>query len=181
VSLDWQCIRGMTVDQVAGMNRDFATYDDVRRVERWTIREFMRENAGLLTGRVLDFGAGDQPYRNLAKGEYIPWSPGDPQQATVAFDAIMCNQVTQYVNGLGRVLRDLYHALKPGGHLVMTFATNWDEVEETDMFRYTRAGMTMLLDQAGFTVVKCERRAEVMHGAFRFPLGYGVVARKDAA
>ena len=97
------------------------------------------------------------------------------------FDAVMCNQVVQYVVSTPRTLRDLYHALKLHGYFVMTFATNWDEVEDTDLQRYTRAGMIGLLKNAGFTLVKCERRAEVTHNMFRFPLGYGVVARKDRA
>lgn len=178
-------ISGLTAEQNEEMIADFTQYDVVRRIERWSIREFMRENAHLLTGRVLDFGAGDEPYRDLVKGVYIPFHPGDKFQIDGAFrpvpqfDQIMCNQVTQYVSGLPRMLREMWHALEYGGHLVMTFATNWDEVEESDMFRYTKSGMTRLLHCSGFTIKKCERRAEVAHGGFRFPLGYGIVARKE--
>ena len=189
VSLDrFGVVRGMTSAQQDEMVADFKPYDIVRRIERWSIREFMRENAGLLaSGRVLDFGAGDRPYRSLVRGEYIAFDPGrdygDIQQdpatgAPCVYDAVICNQVAQYVNGFHRTLRTIYHALKPGGHLVMTFATNWDEVEDADLFRHTKTGMTMLLMHAGLDVVKYERRAEVAFGPFRFPLGYGVVAKK---
>ncbi len=184
VTLDREgSIAGMNAAQQAEMHRDFAQYDAVRRIERWSIREFMRENAALLTGRVLDYGCGDMPYKDLVRGEYVPYEPTDkhPRMAQVSFDAIMCNQVSQYVNRFDKTLREMYHSLKHEGHLVMTFATNWDEVEDTDLFRYTNVGMSMLLELAGFYVVKCERRAQVTHGLFKFPLGYGVVARKDAA
>ena len=184
VSLDRQSnVMGLTVDQVMEMNRDFAQYDAVRKVERWSIREFMRENAGLLTGRVLDFGAGEQPYKSLVTGEYVPYSPDKDTTQTLTLlqgsvDVVMCNQVTQYVQNLAAMLNRFRLLLKPCGYVVATFATNWDEVEDTDLHRHTSVGMRKLMFANGFDVLRCERRAEVTHGAFKFPLGYGIVARK---
>lgn len=174
-------ISGMTPEQIEEMHRDFSDYDLVRRVERWSIREFMRENAGLLTGRVLDFGAGTQPYKDLVKGEYVPWSPGQHEDVleSEAFDAVMCNQVVQYMRAPRAELSEMACMLSPGGVLVMTFATNWDEVEDTDLVRYTANGMAAVLSYAGLKVEKMERRAEFAYGAFMFPLGYGCVARSQ--
>src|SRR5665213_2964915 len=163
----------MTSEQLEEMHRDFARYDVVRRVERWSIREFMRENAWMLTGHVLDYGAGDQPYKDLVvnnnTGKYIPYSPNkDTTQTSTmlqgSVDAVMCNQVTQYVQNLTHMLNRFRLLLKPHGYVVMTFATNWDEVEDTDLHRHTAAGMKKLMFANGFDVLKCERRAEVTYG-----------------
>jgi len=152
--------------------------DPVRRIERASIRTFMLKHRELLSGCVLDFGAGKQPYRDLVKGEYVPYEPpGELDQER--FDAAMCNQVMQYVLNPPVALYGIRKALKPGGHLLLTYPTNWAEVEATDLCRFTRAGMERLLDGAGFNVIAHELRAEVVvAGTFRFALGYGAVARK---
>lgn len=186
VSLDRQGnVTGMTVEQVVEMNRDFAQHDAVRKIERWSIREFMREQsvAGFLKGKVLDYGCGEQPYKGLVNGEYIPYSPCNdtPQSLTLLYDkcdAVMCNQVTQYVDNVPVMLARLHNLLKPEGHLVLTFATNWDEVETGDLHRFTARGMEIMLHNAEFDLLVRARRAEVTHGLFKFPLGYGMVCRR---
>ena len=176
-------ITGMTPQQVHDMNRDFAQYDVVRRVERWSIREFMRENVRFLRGRVLDFGAGSQPYRSLVGGEYLPYSPDSDTTQTLMMldgrcDAVICNQVTQYVPDVPAMLARFRMLLKLHGYVVMTFATNWDEVEPEDLHRFTAYGMKAMLANANFELIVSERRAEVTHGMFKFPLGHGMVARR---
>ena len=164
------------------------TWIDVRDVERRSIRTFMERYRGLLRGRVLDFGAGKpgtcavpEPYRDLVDvrngGEYVPYDLGD-ERPRWPFDVVMCNQVLQYVDSPAAALIDFADWLKPGGTLVLTYATNWDEVEESDLWRITKAGMERLLKHAGFDVVEHERRADVGIGSFRFALGYGVVAKR---
>jgi SAM-dependent methyltransferase len=161
----------------------------IRELERGSIRAFMEKHQAYLSGRVLDFGSGSEPYRDLVSGEYVPFDTyehkimpvggkrGTPQGAE--FDAIMCNQVIQYIPDPQGVLIKFYALLKRGGHLVITFPTNWDEVEPTDFWRFTRKGMERLLSIAGFSPLIVERRAEIALGGFRFPLGYGVVAERQ--
>jgi trans-aconitate methyltransferase len=84
----------------------------------------------------------------------------------------------QYISDVPHTLHVFAELLRPNGALVMTFPTNWDEVEETDLHRFTANGMRLMLIEAGFSVVKMERRAQVQIGNFRFPLGYGCVAVK---
>jgi len=154
--------------------------DTVRILERASIRKFMEQNRRYLRGRVLDFGAGKQPYRDLVDGEYLPIEDGDKFPGRdEAFDCIMCNQVMQYITYPELLLRSVFHTYlgERQGHLVMTYPTNWDEVETTDLWRFTKAGMEMLLAKSGFAIVAHERRAEIdLHG-FKFPLGYGVIAQ----
>jgi SAM-dependent methyltransferase len=178
-------IIGMTPEQLEGMHIGFAQYDIVRRVERWSIREFMRENKDRLRGTVLDFGAGEEPYRKLVSGKYLTYDkkhsyhgPHLLEPLLGVVDCVMCNQVVQYLTDVPHTLHLFADLLRPLGALVMTFPTNWDEVDETDLHRFTASGMRRMLIEAGFSVVKMECRAQVQVGSFKFPLGYGVVAVK---
>ena len=164
----------------------FGTLGDIRAMERASIRAFMEQHKEKLTGRVLDFGAGEQPYRDLVNGEYVPFEGSEIQlmeSVQVAFDVIMCNQVLQYVDAPDFTIATFAAVLKPGGLLILTYATNWDEVpndcygSHCDRWRFTKKGMEDLLDRAGFEVLEHVRRCEVRVGAFTFPVGYGVVAK----
>jgi SAM-dependent methyltransferase len=159
----------------------------VRQLERGSIRVFMEKYSHLLTGRVLDFGSGAEPYRDLVRGEYVPFdtyehgivpSRGKASlQVTGKFDSVMCNQVFQYLVEPAAQLREFGSWLKPNGHLVMTYPTNWDEVENNDFWRFTKAGMELWLKRSGFSIVAHEQRAVINLDGFKFPLGYGVVAK----
>jgi SAM-dependent methyltransferase len=162
-----------------------AGLDLIRQAEAASIRQFVEAHRDCLRGRVLDFGAGKpgtcrqpQPYRDLVDkdAEYLPHDRGD-ELPKRPFDAILCTQVLQYIEAPRVLLRIFRYALNRSGRLVLTYPTNWDEVEGGDYWRFTRAGMDWLLREAGFTVQVHERRAEVKLGAFTFPLGYGVVAQ----
>lgn len=160
----------------------YAGYDDIRQIERHSIRRFMEQHRSYLQGRVLDFGAGKpgtchepQPYRDLVDGEYEPYDLGDPAPRGL-YDTIMCNQVFQYLDNPSETLECFYRRLETGGHLVMTYTTNWDEVEAGDFWRFTKSGMEKMLRKVSFAVRVHERRAEVRIGNFKFPLGYGLVA-----
>jgi SAM-dependent methyltransferase len=163
-------LRAMFVDP-------FVHPDPIRQAEVASILLFMQRHRHYLKGRVLDFGAGREPYRDLVEGGYVPFEKGDAWLGG-AFDAVMCNQVLQYVDSPEKELLRFAACLKPGGHLVMTYPANWDEVEETDLRRFTQAGMTKLLEDAGFRILTHERRAEVAIAHFKFALGYGVVCQK---
>jgi SAM-dependent methyltransferase len=156
----------------------FYPNDKIRQVERASIRAFMEKYRGLLRGRVLDFGAGTRPYQDLVDGEYVPLEQGD-WFGPGPFDAVMCNQVAQYLGDPSAALDEIACRLRQGGRLVMTYPTNWPEVEETDLWRFTKAGMTHLLEGAGFTILAHDLRAELVSGANRFALGYGVVCTRS--
>lgn len=160
--------------------------------ERASIRRFMETYKHLLAGRVLDFGSGKQPYRDLVSGEYFAYDKqlvcNNQIVAELAdligrgdrFDVIMCNQVLQYVDAPSWTLRTMSRLLKPGGKLVMTYATNWREIEPSDKWRFTRAGMEFMLQSsdAGRWIIRNheERVGLGLPGGFDLMFGYGVVA-----
>lgn len=167
----------------------------IRDAERESIRDFVRRMASefMVGGRVLDVGAGREPYRELVERYGASYEAYDSREfpgttvadvdrhwvspADGAYDVILCTQVLQYVRYPAMFLDQLKRWLVPGGMLVLTYPTCWDEVEAEDLFRYTKAGMQQLLASRGWDVVVSERRAYVELGGFKFWLGGGIVAQ----
>lgn len=165
--------------------------DNLRVIEADSIWVFVQRvsDAGYFKGSVLDYGCGQQPYRSFVErggGEYTGYDRphfggsvvSDPVGPDVAggpaYDTILCTQVLQYVVYPRDLLRWFHvHA----DTLVMTYPTNWPEVEVADLHRFTKAGMEDMLARVGFDVVVHERRAEARAYDNVFALGYGVVAR----
>jgi len=168
---------------------------DLRSLERVSIRSFVESCGNLFRdARVLDYGCGREPYADLiasfgarydsyddprlpgfagAPGEWPSWDP-DP-----LYDVVVCTQVVQYVPDIEEFLQftSWLTSQSANGHLVLTYPTNWPEVEEADLHRFTKAGMERLLTEAGFEVVRHERRAEFVWQGETFALGYGAVCR----
>lgn len=166
--------------RIADLDRLFPGTDRVRQIERASIRVFMERHRAVLKGRVLDFGAGKEPYRALVKGDYISFDKGQSFPGPYgSFDAVMCNQVIQYVGDPAECLSELRSVLRVGGHLLITYPVNWDEVETSDLWRFTKSGMERLLKVAGFEILVHERRAEVRMPGITFPLGYGALCRRS--
>lgn len=188
---------------------------NLREIERESIRSFVQSAAadGYLSGRVLDYGCGQQPYRDIveaAGGEYhgydnVHW-PANVSGKDVGehptivmvregrFSAVLMTQVIQYIP-----MEDLMGGMTQGGYhhfwtpikdwsdvLVMTYPTNWPEVEPEDLHRFTKAGMERLLSESGFEIIRHEPRAwfDPWGGTVTtshippdaLALGYGVIA-----
>lgn len=203
---------------------------DLREEEARSIREFVQIAAdeGYLSGRVLDYGCGKQPYRDIVEAaggtyfgfdrpqfpanvgaDFLPegisfWDhsnnrPVDHATALFTwtkthgyFDTILCTQVLQYVPfaqyhektlswsyPLGELLTDLRILMEEDNEtLVLTYPTNWPEVEAEDLHRFTKAGMERLLTEAGFEIVRHDwRHGFHAESGESFAAGYGVIAR----
>lgn len=172
---------------------------DLREIERESIRAFVQRAAdeGYLSGRVLDYGCGKQPYRDIVEAnkdfaKYEAYDqksfPGNTSGKDVgppdpdwphAWDVVLSTQVVQYVPDVPLWLRGIHDFLLFEGHLVMTYPTNWPEVEPEDLHRFTKSGMERLLTEAGFEIVLHQLRAEsqLVDGGDWVALGYGCVAR----
>lgn len=153
---------------------------NLRVAERNSIRAFVEKYRRFLAGRVMDFGAGKSPYKDLVavNAEYIAFEKGDKVPGG-RFEAILSNQVLQYCESPGAILSFFHHKLIDGGHLVLTYPTNWPEVEANDYWRFTKAGMNRLLLENRFKVMHHEERAVLNIPGFGLVFGYGVIARKE--
>lgn len=154
------------------------TRESIRNgLERPSIRKFMEDNSEYLTGNVLDFGCGDMPYRDLVKGDYFTYEKGEmlPEKK---FNCIMCNQVIQYVNDPDYLISTLDDLLEEKGYLIITYPTIWEEFEEIDYWRITKAGMEKLLIDNNFKIIKHDERWSIKYEDFKLSGGYGVVAQK---
>jgi len=177
--------------------RAFPDLDLIRQMYIAAQKHYVEKYAYMLIGRVLDFGAGvvgscrvPQPYRNLVRGTYIPMDIAEVKNQTEhdlsncaymesPYDAIMCTQVLQYLpDGGAEKLKDFYRWLSKKGIVLITYATNWEEAENSDMVRATSSGMMNMMLSAGFTLSNSELLAEVHIGHFHFPLGHGIIGHK---
>jgi SAM-dependent methyltransferase len=154
----------------------------------------VKRHAPALTGKLLDFGCGSQPYRHLFQvdeyigldieesghsntykkadyfydGHTIPF--GDRQ-----FDSIFSSEVLEHVFNLEHILTELHRVLKDEGQLLITVPFVWDEHEiPYDFARYTSFGLTHLLKQHGFTVIAQEKTTTYVETIFQMWNAYVV-------
>ncbi len=126
-----------------------------------------------IKGRLLDAGAGKLSYRHVVsplatKYESLDFKPTHPQLDYVgdiqhmplpdqSFDTVFSAEVLEHVPDPDQALREIYRVLKPGGHFVMSIPhLMYLHNEPYDFFRYTKYGLRVLLDRAGFEIVLIE-------------------------
>jgi hypothetical protein len=155
--------------------------DELLTLERESLTAFVQSCSHLMTGRVLDYGCGKQPYRHVveaAGGEYVPFdraglpggSGGNIGRHERDCPTILCTQVIQYVESPRALIDGLREAKTV---LILTGPTCWIE-PPGHLHNLTLEGIRRLLVQSGFTVERLESRGHVPPG---FSIGYGAVAR----
>lgn len=122
-----------------------------------------------ISGRVLDVGAGSEPYRcYLRQGvayvsvdtdtSYCPDVVGSALQLGFVpgtFDSVICTEVLEHVPEPLRALLEINKALKQGGHLYLTAPMTWGlHYEPFDYFRFTKYGLEYLLQESDFDIVE---------------------------
>lgn len=146
--------------------------------QRWFLYTFLKKNAPVLTGKVLDFGCGRKPYKNLFvsvneyigvdieisghvhseslidifyDGEHIPFPNG-------YFDSLYCSEVIEHLFVPDKILNELNRVLKVDSLCIFTFPFAWQEHEQPyDYARYTSFGAKFLLEKHGFEIVNYEK------------------------
>jgi SAM-dependent methyltransferase len=124
-----------------------------------------------LSGRILDLGCGDAPYRDLLPAGTVhvgvDWLalPGVRVRASVealpfadqSFDGAMCTEVIELSPNPWKVISELSRVLKPGGRLYLTAPFDWHLLEPPhDYFRFTPNGVRAMLSAASFEVEEME-------------------------
>jgi SAM-dependent methyltransferase len=140
------------------------------------IDNWMREHAArTVHGILLDYGCGGQPYRALfapyieryigadvaaAAGikldlELIPGQPVPLPDQSV--DTILSTQTIEHVPEVDAYLAECRRLLKPSGTLVVTAPMHWRHHEVPyDFLRFTRFGLSRLLEKHGFVIENLE-------------------------
>lgn len=147
---------------------------------------------GYMHGRMLDFGCGSKPYRELFDvvtyiGTDIAVSGHDHSNEDIdvyydgktlpfgenEFDSVFSSEVFEHVFNLDEILEELRRVLKPGGKMLITLPFVWDEHEiPYDFARYTSFGITHILQQKGFHVLEQRKTTHYVETVFQMWAAY---------
>ncbi len=144
-------------------------------------------NTHYLSGKILDFGCGDKPYKDYFKyTEYIGLDIEqrghtheqedvdvfyDGQKIPFAdnyFDSVFSSEVLEHVFEPEDALDEINRVLKPGGRILMTVPFVWDEHEiPYDYGRYSSFGIRYLLEKKGFEIIKLDKSTNYVQTLFQ--------------
>ena len=138
----------------------------------------IRKNARELTGKLMDFGCGEKPYRGLFVhvSEYVgvdyQGEGHDHQNEQIdifydgktipfpenTFDSVLSTEVFEHLFNLEDILKELHRVMKPKGKLLFTCPFVWFLHEEpVDYARYTPYALQNLLERNGFKILRLEK------------------------
>lgn len=137
-------------------------------------KKFFCQFRDVIKGDLYDLGCGEKPYKSL----FNPWiqsytgvdwansyhhvrpeiladlNEALPIEAGVA-DTVVSVSVLEHIREPLEFLAEANRILKPGGYIVLQVPFMWWEHEGPyDYFRFTRFGLNLLLDKAGFVDVE---------------------------
>ena len=146
-----------------------------------------------LTGRLLDLGCGDGPYRDYYNyGSYIGLERVARQNAKVvgegenipfknhSFDSLAATEVLEHIYDFRRCMREMNRVLKESGHAYISVPMSWPlHYEPHDFFRFTKFGIAKSLQEAGFDIVSIDRLGgiSVLFGTHLSILLWNVIKR----
>jgi SAM-dependent methyltransferase len=148
--------------------------------------------APMLTGRLLDFGCGSKPYRDLfTVTEYVGVdleNPGHPhlnEEIDVFydgkkipfpdnhFDAVFSSEVVEHIFNLEEILQEVKRVMKPGGKILVTCPFSISEHESpNDYARYTSFAIKHLFEKNHFTVLAYEKSGNYVETVFQLWILY---------
>ncbi|MES2731839.1 MAG: class I SAM-dependent methyltransferase [Bacteroidota bacterium] len=140
----------------------------------------IRKFAPQLSGRLLDFGCGSKPYRELfSVNEYIGVDMEQTGHAHLKeelltidvfydgktipfpnnhFDSVFCSEVFEHIFNLDDMLVEINRVVKPGGMALFTVPFVWNEHEVPyDFGRYSSFGITHLMQKHGFELIELHK------------------------
>ncbi len=130
--------------------------------------------------RVLDYGCGGSPYRQLLSGSVyhradlaggrdldFEYSSDARLPADLAnYDCVLSTQVLEHVENPETYLKECYRVLRPGGHLLLTTHGLFeDHACPYDYWRWTVFGLRRQVETTGFNVEKIMKLTTGPRGA----------------
>lgn len=149
---------------------------------RGRIRHFIEKHAHCLGDDVLEVGSRKTnpkawwiENRDLARGEWlgIDMQPGIgvdqvvdihdmPADWAGRFSGVLCSEVLEHVARPWVALPKVREVIRPGGHIIVTTLFAFPvHGYPSDFYRYTDAGLRLLLEDAGFVDVRTEYAGEI--------------------
>lgn len=141
--------------------------------KNYLITRFLHKNVqksmnGRSDIRVLDVGCGIKPYRRYFENSQlyigVDKNPNGADIVGVAealpvrstyFDIVLCTQVLEHVEQPHKALKEIKRVLRNNGLLILSTHGFWiEEHEFTDYWRWTFQGLTKLLNECGFKIIK---------------------------
>jgi len=143
----------------------------------------LRRKAILLKGKMIDFGCGLKPYRELFTyvDEYVGVDIENEAHShekekidvfydgksipfpDAYFDSLFSSEVFEHVFNLEEILSELNRVLKKDSLVLITVPFVWDEHEiPFDFGRYSSYGIRHLLEKAGFEVMAVEKNGNAV-------------------
>lgn len=137
----------------------------------------IQQNSEYISGKVMDFGCGTQPYKKLFKAdEYIGIEidiPGEYKNIGITyydgkhipfenetFDSMISSEVFEHVINIEEIMKELNRVLKTEGTALITVPFVYPRhCWPNDYRRYTYEGLKNLLVSNGFEILKCESNA----------------------
>lgn len=139
-----------------------------------------------LHGCIIDIGCGNKPYESFFSCEkYVGLEIDTPHSRehskadffydgerfpfeSSEFDCAVANQVFEHVFNPDQFLDEINRVLKTDGKLLLTVPFAWDEHEQPyDYARYSSFGISHLLEQHGFIILKQEKSGTGMKCLFQ--------------
>lgn len=133
-----------------------------------------------LTGRLLDVGCGDMPFRAELEAQVTAYDGLDPfprsdrvryvadaQDMSMidsgAYDSVLCLEVLEHVPDPFRAMSEIGRVLRPGGALVLS-VPHLSRLHDLphDYYRYTRHGVERLMARGGLEIVELRVRGGLL-------------------
>jgi SAM-dependent methyltransferase len=134
------------------------------------VGEFLAHHKHLIHGRLLDAGAGNQPYKEwyeplVTDAISVDAAPIEGLDALAlvdrlpfgekTFDVVLATEVLEHVDDAEVACSELLRVLKPGGHVIVTVPYLYPTHEAPyDYRRFTHFGLQKLLERRGFDDVQ---------------------------
>ncbi len=156
---------------------------------KWALQKFA-------TGKTLDLGCGNKPYRELFKFPVTEYIGCDIIQSSGnlvdvicpatelkfedgVFDTVFSTQVIEHVDDHRKMLAETNRVLKLNGKAIFTIPFSWELHEEPyDFFRFSKYGIEYLFKKYGFEIVQMQSNGGKWAAIFQLFLNTLFSARK---
>lgn len=154
------------------------------------LHQGIQQYAEELNGRLLDFGCGRKPFRELfVVNEYVGLDTEDSGHPHLreerevvdvfydgkkipfgenTFDSVFSSEVFEHIFDLEDSLEEIHRVLRPEGMLLVTMPFCWDEHETPyDYGRLSSFGINYLLEKKGFEVIAVDKTSNFVEVLFQ--------------